>query len=111
MECIRRNIAVYCPHTSLDCAADGINEFLALGLGDGTTRKITEKGGAGQKGAGEGAIRTLDQPVPVEDLIERVKNHLSLKTGKSILNPFDAQSFNTRIKSCWREVARSPFKQ
>ena len=36
----RRQIALYSPHTALDAAAGGVNDWLAEGLGTGTSRPI-----------------------------------------------------------------------
>ncbi|KAG1747698.1 NGG1p interacting factor 3 [Suillus lakei] len=53
--------SVFCPHTSLDATWGGINDWLAEGV----------MGGAGR-------IVTLDEPIPIEELVQRVKKHLSL---------------------------------
>ncbi len=44
IEAVRRGIAVYCPHTALDAAVGGINDWLADGLGKGERRPITPSG-------------------------------------------------------------------
>lgn len=41
IEAVRRNIAVYCPHTALDAAKGGPNDSLAQGLGKGTLQPLT----------------------------------------------------------------------
>jgi dinuclear metal center YbgI/SA1388 family protein len=38
LACVKHDIAVYSPHTALDAAADGLNQWLAMGLG--TARDI-----------------------------------------------------------------------
>lgn len=40
LEAARRGIAVYCPHTALDAAPDGINDWIAAGLGEGDVRAL-----------------------------------------------------------------------
>lgn len=40
LEAARRGIAVYSPHTALDAAPDGINDWIAAGLGDGDVRAL-----------------------------------------------------------------------
>lgn len=40
LACVKNNIAIYSPHTSLDAAPDGLNHWLAQGLGLGTSRPI-----------------------------------------------------------------------
>ena len=42
MEAVRRGIMVYSPHTALDAAAGGINDWLCDGLGDGTVQAIKQ---------------------------------------------------------------------
>jgi hypothetical protein len=36
----------------------------------------------GQEGAGHGRLLTLTQPIPLSELVQRVKTHLKLKRGK-----------------------------
>ena len=40
MRCIENNIAIYSPHTALDSVKDGLNDFLAEGLLEGSEGKI-----------------------------------------------------------------------
>lgn len=40
LACVKHDIAIYSPHTSLDAAPDGLNHWLACGLGKGTSRPI-----------------------------------------------------------------------
>lgn len=40
LEAVRRKIAIYSPHTALDAAAGGVNDWLCDGLGDGMRRPI-----------------------------------------------------------------------
>ncbi|MEE8459262.1 MAG: Nif3-like dinuclear metal center hexameric protein [Phycisphaerales bacterium] len=40
LEAARRGIAVYSPHTALDAAPDGINDWIAAGLGEGDVRAL-----------------------------------------------------------------------
>ena len=40
LEAVRRGIAVYSPHTALDAAEDGMNDWLCAGIGQGTTQPI-----------------------------------------------------------------------
>ncbi|QOJ17502.1 MAG: Nif3-like dinuclear metal center hexameric protein [Phycisphaeraceae bacterium] len=41
LEAARRGIAVYSPHTALDAAPGGVNDWLAQGLGAGDVRSLT----------------------------------------------------------------------
>lgn len=40
LACVKHDIAIYSPHTSLDAAPDGLNHWLASGLGKGDSRPI-----------------------------------------------------------------------
>lgn len=40
LTCVKNNIAIYSPHTALDAAADGLNQWLAEGMGKGVVRPI-----------------------------------------------------------------------
>jgi len=40
LEAARAKIAVYSPHTALDAAPGGVNDWIAAGLGDGDTRAL-----------------------------------------------------------------------
>ena len=86
MRCIQRGISVYSPHSSLDGCVDGINDFLASGLGEGKTVRLKDKSGV-QEGAGDGLLATLDESIGVEEFIKRIKAHLGLKTGLPVLVP------------------------
>lgn len=40
LTCVKNDIAIYSPHTSLDAAPDGLNDWLASGLGKGVSQPI-----------------------------------------------------------------------
>jgi dinuclear metal center YbgI/SA1388 family protein len=77
LQCAASGISVYSPHTCLDNCPDGINDWLASGLGSGTTNPI--KPNETLPGAGVGRIHTLDNPTTVDDITNRIKMHLNLK--------------------------------
>lgn len=87
MRCIQNNIAVYTPHSALDGVRNGINDWLASGLGSGTASRLTPTPVEEHPDAGEGIMLTLDQPISNGELVQRVKKHLGLHTGTSPL-PF-----------------------
>ncbi len=73
MRLIQKEIAVYSPHTALDAAPGGVNDWLADALGDGDLF-FAETGGA--------RIVELAAPVKLPTLGKRVKEKLHLKTVK-----------------------------
>ncbi|MCK5844264.1 MAG: Nif3-like dinuclear metal center hexameric protein [Victivallales bacterium] len=73
MRLIQENIAVYSPHTALDAAPGGVNDWLADALGDGDLF-CAETGGA--------RIVELASPVKLPTLGNRVKDKLRLKMIK-----------------------------
>ncbi|KAJ3064398.1 hypothetical protein HK102_008215, partial [Quaeritorhiza haematococci] len=81
LKCSASGISVFSPHTSLDACVDGINDWLARGLGAGKTRPITPHKAPpeGQEAAGSGRIHTLDTPAPLSTMIDRIKKHLQLQ--------------------------------
>ena len=69
MRLIQKNIVVYSPHTALDAAPGGVNDWLADALGDGDLY-CAETGGA--------RIVELATPVKLPTLGKRIKEHLRL---------------------------------
>ena len=77
MRLIQKEIAVYSPHTALDAAPGGVNDWLADALGDGDLY-CAETGGA--------RIVELAAPVKLPTLGKRIKDKLRLghlKTAKA----------------------------
>jgi dinuclear metal center YbgI/SA1388 family protein len=74
MRLIQKDIAVYSPHTALDAAPDGVNDWLADAVGDGDLY-CAEEGGA--------RIVELASPVKLPTLGKRIKERLSLRTLKT----------------------------
>jgi dinuclear metal center YbgI/SA1388 family protein len=72
---LRHGIAVYSPHTALDAAPGGINDWLADGVGDGE-RQAIEPRADGPEGAGMGRLVMLDPPRPLETIVTDLKAHL-----------------------------------
>ncbi len=73
MRLVQKNIAVYSPHTALDAAQGGVNDWLAKALGDGTLL-CAEFGGT--------RIVDLFNPIQLPTLGKRVKDTLRLETVK-----------------------------
>ena len=78
LRCAAAGCAVYSPHTACDCAVGGVNDWLAEGLGPGTVSPITPSSLPEHAGAGEGRVVQLEQPVPLHELVARIKTHLKL---------------------------------
>lgn len=74
MRLIQNDIAVYSPHTALDAAPGGVNDWLADALGDGDLY-CAETGGA--------RIVELASPVKLPTLGKRIKDNLNLKHLKT----------------------------
>ncbi|KAK0431067.1 NGG1 interacting factor 3-like protein [Armillaria borealis] len=80
LRCVAEGISVFSPHTSLDSAWGGVNDWLAKGLGTGEVSALVgEKlDASGTSEGAEGRLMILDQPVSVKELVGRVKRHLGL---------------------------------
>jgi len=74
MRLIQKKIAVYSPHTALDAAPGGVNDWLADALGDGDLY-YSETGGT--------RIIELSNPVKLPTLGKRIKDALKLKHIKT----------------------------
>lgn len=70
MRLIQKDIAVYSPHTALDAAPGGVNDWLAEALGNGD-RSCAEESGA--------RIVELASPVALPTLAGRIRSYLKLK--------------------------------
>lgn len=76
LACAAHGIGVYSPHTSLDCAPGGLNDWLASAVGAGAVVPITPDERV--PGAGEGRVTTLGEPATLSEVVRRVKAHLKL---------------------------------
>ncbi|MFW6060482.1 MAG: Nif3-like dinuclear metal center hexameric protein [Phycisphaeraceae bacterium] len=83
MRLVQAGIAVYSPHTALDAAPEGVNDWLAAGVGEGEVRPIKPAGEdalAEAIGAtGQGRIVELTRAVTLNTLADRLKKHLGVK--------------------------------
>ncbi|EJD40915.1 NGG1p interacting factor 3 [Auricularia subglabra TFB-10046 SS5] len=83
LRCAVRGTSVFSPHTSVDSAVGGVNDWLARAFGaDATVQALRPTdGGAGAEGSTEGLGRlvTLAKPEPLDVLVEKVKKHLGLQ--------------------------------
>jgi len=88
LDLIRGGIAVYSPHTAFDCAAVGINQQLAQGIGLAEIRPLVPSSivpgdlGSGRRG-------TFPKPLPLKDVASRLKSFLKIG-GLQIVGSDDA---------------------
>lgn len=80
LKLIQNNISVYSPHTAVDSAKGGVNDFLA----DGITANLKEKSrsviqpDSQEEGCGMGRLLELEELVPLPDLVKNAKSSLGL---------------------------------
>ncbi|KAJ3025419.1 UNVERIFIED_CONTAM: hypothetical protein HDU68_007186 [Siphonaria sp. JEL0065] len=106
--CAAHGISVLSPHTSLDIASGGINDWLATGLGEHVLKPIADLDpkrlalalsvNQGES-AGIGRIATLAQPASVEEIVKRVKNHLKLSHVRLALPSVNSTAAKTIVKT------------
>ncbi|CAK7890682.1 hypothetical protein CAAN3_01S00672 [[Candida] anglica] len=77
---IRNDISVYCPHTAVDSAKGGVNDFLADGITKGFSEKSREiiQPDKNEEDCGMGRIVTLSEPASLHSLSENIKSSLGL---------------------------------
>ena len=80
LACVQAKIAVYAPHTALDAAPDGVNDWLAGGVGAGARSAIgrAPQHESAPPEVGFGRAVVLDAPVSRAALLRRVKAHLGV---------------------------------
>ncbi|KAF8424045.1 GTP cyclohydrolase 1 type 2/Nif3 [Tirmania nivea] len=78
-------ISVYSPHTAVDAALGGVNDWLADGISGGKDSEesrevlVPVNGVEGFEGAGMGRLVTLKEAASVGTLVDRVKKYLGMK--------------------------------
>jgi dinuclear metal center YbgI/SA1388 family protein len=75
-DAIRSGIAVYSPHTALDAAVGGMNDWLASLLGPGERQPIIPHPRV--QGVGAGRLVSLDKPMPLVEALGHIKAGLRL---------------------------------
>lgn len=86
LEAIRAGIAIYSPHTALDAAADGLNDWLARGIGGGDMRALETYAALPENESCK--IITFVPP----DAVDRLRDALSL-IGAGHIGAYDRCSF------------------
>jgi dinuclear metal center YbgI/SA1388 family protein len=77
LRCVAQGIAVYSPHTALDSAVDGLNDWLVRAAGSGTVVPLAPSDVI--EGAGEGRLIEFEEELSLEEVLKRVKGHLGLE--------------------------------
>jgi dinuclear metal center YbgI/SA1388 family protein len=88
-ELVRRRIAVFTPHTALDAAVDGVNDWLADGLGAGKSTPISPRVASARQ---PGDLLKLAVFVPV-DHADAVRSAMSA-AGSGLVGNYTDCSFN-----------------
>ncbi len=97
LRAVRAGLTIYSPHTALDAALGGINDWLVEGLGAVTEcAPITPH--VEVEGVGAGRVATLAQPTAVRALVERLKGHLGLQHLR-LASP-DPEALVERVAVC-----------
>jgi dinuclear metal center YbgI/SA1388 family protein len=71
LRCIESRVVIYSPHTALDAAMDGVNDWLLDAFGPGERSFVRPE-------SCQGRVATLATPLSIEAAIERSKQHLGL---------------------------------
>lgn len=119
LKCVASGVSVFCPHTSLDSAKGGVNDWLAqafsnyFGSETGHVQPLEQKVGE-EPGVGSGRMVTLDQPTPLATVISDIKKHLRVHHGELNRVPnLGALSHGPSIQFKWqtrpRTFRRLPF--
>lgn len=110
LEAARRGVAIYSPHTALDAAPGGINEWLAEGLGELTaTAPIEPLDDTGS--IGQGRIAELRTPITLPELVARLKAHLGLHHLRLAAAPAHAQGGTFRRIALCPGAGESVFER
>ncbi|KAI7899108.1 GTP cyclohydrolase 1 type 2/Nif3 [Cokeromyces recurvatus] len=80
LKAIARGVGIYSPHTACDNCVNGVNDWLASGLGKGHCKPITPAldPPEGQEDSGSGRLFTFDEPTQLMTIVERVKKLIGL---------------------------------
>ncbi|KZV98856.1 NGG1p interacting factor 3 [Exidia glandulosa HHB12029] len=83
LRCAASGVSVFSPHTSVDAAVGGVNDWLAAAFGADATVQALKPSEASTEGAssieGLGRRVTLAKPTALDVLVAKVKTHLGLE--------------------------------
>jgi dinuclear metal center YbgI/SA1388 family protein len=79
---LEAKLPIYSPHTALDAAENGVNDWLARGLGAGKSQALVPHTNAATPNTALGAGRLLElsTPISVVEAVARLKAHLGVPT-------------------------------
>merc|ERR1712093_773410 len=72
LQCAAKGISVYSPHTALDGAKDGIQDWLAGGLGEGQWQAHPQRP----------RVWELNEGITVDEAVKRIKQRLGMSTDE-----------------------------
>ncbi|KAI9308483.1 GTP cyclohydrolase 1 type 2/Nif3 [Cunninghamella echinulata] len=81
MKAIAKGVGIYSPHTACDNCENGVNDWLASGLGKGLVKPIIpfENPPTDHPNSGSGRYFIYDEPTPLYTVIERIKKLTNLE--------------------------------
>lgn len=91
IDTLRASIFVYSPHTALDAAPGGVNDWLAQAIGEGQRLPIQPSKHPERPQFGLGRRIQLSEPSPLPVFIDRIKTHLGLPHIRVAASPAHAQ--------------------
>ena len=105
LKCVASGVSVFCPHTSLDSAKGGVNDWLAQAFSRyfraDTIQPLEQKIGE-EPGVGSGRMVTLEHPTPLATLIPDIKKHLGIRHGTLNRVHMRALSHGPSIQFKWQ---------
>lgn len=97
IRCLEAGVSVYAPHTALDTAEHGLNDWLAEGVmdGDPDAQRTVIASPDRSDGLGPGRLLTFSKPITRAELVRRIKRVLRVRT----LRVAWADRTNPRVRS------------
>lgn len=89
LRAIEGGIAIYSPHTALDAAKGGLNDWLADAIGAGAVRPILAA--TSDASVGQGRVLELSTPAALDSIASRAKAHLDVPTLRIAVSERHAQ--------------------
>jgi len=90
LRCAAAGVSIFSPHTSLDSAKHGVNDWLASAFGSEVISTPIEQKLDEEEGVGIGRLVSLGSPLPFSSIIPLIKSHLGLSYGLFLPNSYIA---------------------